>query len=105
MRHRIQRIGIRLLMLVALCLLGGLLSATLVRFAPGYGVDERELDPRLSPASLEAIRGTRRLGSGLLPYYGRFLAQAARGDFGASQWLQRPVASLIRERLPVTARS
>jgi hypothetical protein len=31
--------------IVALVLLGGLLSATLVRMAPGFDADERELDP------------------------------------------------------------
>lgn len=91
--------------LVALCLLGGFLSATLVRVAPGYGVDERELDPRLSPASVEAIRGSHRLKGGLLSYYGHYLAGAVHGDLGSSEWLQRPISSLIKERLPVTARS
>ena len=105
MRHGIQRIGVRLLMLVALCLLGGLLSASLVRFSPGYGVDERELDPRLSPATVEAIRNSHRLNSGLLSYYGHYLAGVVHGDFGSSEWLQRPISSLIKERLPVTGRS
>lgn len=92
-------------MLVTLCLLGGLLSASLVRFSPGYGVDERELDPRLSQASVEAIRNSRQLNDGLLSYYGRYLAGAVHGDFGSSQWLQRPISSLIRERFPITAKS
>jgi len=38
----------RLLVLIYLGLGGALLSATLVRLAPGYGVEERELDPRWS---------------------------------------------------------
>lgn len=105
MRARIQRIVGHLLMLVTLCLLGGLLSASLVRFSPGYGVDERELDPRLSQASVEAIRNSRQLNDGLLSYYGRYLAGAVHGDFGSSQWLQRPISSLIRERFPITAKS
>ena len=105
MRKGLQKLGLRLLALVALSFFGGLLGATLVRFAPGYGVDERELDPRLSQASIAAIREANRLNSGLLSYYGRYLADAAHGDFGTSQWLQRPVSSLLRERFPVTARS
>lgn len=105
MKRRIHEVGMRVLLLVFLSLLGGLLAATLVRFAPGYGVDERELDPRLSSASVESIRGANRLSSGLLTYYGHFLAGAVRGDFGTSQWLQRPISSLIRERFPVTLRS
>jgi len=82
-----------------------LLSASLVRFAPGYGVDERELDPRLSQASVEAIRNSHRLKGGLLSYYGHYLASAVQGDFGRSEWLERPVSLLIKERFPVTARS
>ena len=92
-------------MLTAVCLLGGLLSASLVRFSPGYGVDERELDPRLNPASVEAIRNSHRLNDGLLSYYGHYLASAVRGDFGSSEWLQRPISSLVKERFPVTAKS
>ena len=105
MKDGIQIIGRQLVTVVALCLFGGLLSASLVRFAPGYGVDERELDPRLSQASLEAIRNSHRLKSGLLSYYGRYLARAAHGDFGTSEWLERPVSLLIKERFPVTVRS
>jgi len=103
MKHWIRQAGLRALSLVLLCLLGGLLSATLVRFAPGYGVDERELDPRLNQESLQAIRAANHVG--LLSYYRRFLAGAVHGELGNSQWLQRPVASLIRERFPVTLRS
>ncbi|HEY6946875.1 MAG TPA: ABC transporter permease [Candidatus Acidoferrum sp.] len=105
MRDGVQRIGWQLLTVAAICLLGGLLSASLVRFAPGYGVDERELDPRLSQASVEAIRNSHRLNSNLFSYYGRYLAGAVRGDFGFSDWLQRPISSLIKERFPVTAKS
>jgi peptide/nickel transport system permease protein len=105
MKRRIYKIGMRLLGLVALSLAGGLVSATLVRFAPGYGVDERELDPRLSAASVESIRAANQVHSGLLRYYAHFLNGLVRGDLGESQWLQQPIASLIRERFPVTLRS
>jgi peptide/nickel transport system permease protein len=101
----IPRIGRRLLLLAALTLAGGLLGATLVRFAPGYGTDERELDPRLSQASREAIRNEHQLQSGLLSYYGTYLARAVHGDFGRSEWLQRPIAGLLKERFPLTIRS
>ena len=43
-------------------LLGGLLGATLVRLGPGFGVDERELDSRLSAQSQQAIRAERARG-------------------------------------------
>ncbi len=105
MRAALHKVVSRLLLLTALTLLGGLISATLVRVAPGYGTDQRELDPRLSQASVEALRNSSRIDSGLLSYYGRYLSNAAHGDFGTSQWLGRPVRSLIQERLPITARS
>jgi len=99
------RAGQRLLMLALLSLLGGLLGATLVRFAPGYGMDESELDPRLSQASRDAIRSQHELHSGLLAYYGNYLVRAAHGDFGRSEWLNRPIAGLLEERFPLTLRS
>jgi peptide/nickel transport system permease protein len=105
MKDTIHKLGARLLMLTVLTLLGGLLGATLVRFAPGYGVDERELDPRLNHASVDSIRNARQIDSGLLSYYGRYLAGAAHLDLGTSQWLGRPVSLLIKERLPITLRS
>src|SRR6266700_4184466 len=96
MRHGIHRIGRRVVMIVTLSLLGGLVSATLVRFAPGYGIDERELDPRLNHASLEVIRSSHRLNSNLLSYYGNYLWGAVHGNFGTSEWLQRPISWLGR---------
>jgi peptide/nickel transport system permease protein len=95
----------KLLTLMALAILGGLICATLVRYAPGYGVDERELDPRLSGASVEVLRQTHQEQNNLLRYYGAYLGRAARGDFGTSDSLQRPIAELIRERFAVTARA
>jgi peptide/nickel transport system permease protein len=84
---------------------GGLLGATLVRYAPGYGVDERELDTRLSQTSVEAIRSQHQHGGNVLRYYGQYLAAAAHGDFGRSESLQRPISEVIHERFPVTARA
>jgi len=100
-----KTIGLRLLRLTLLALLGGFLCATLVRFAPGYGVDEREVDPRLSHESVQQIRNENRLNSNLIAYYGRYLDGAVHGDFGKSQWLQQPVSTLIKERFGITARS
>ena len=75
MKESILKIGARLLMVAALTLAGGLLSATMVRLSPGYGVYERELDPRLNRASVEAVRSSRRIESGLLAYYRNYLVR------------------------------
>jgi peptide/nickel transport system permease protein len=105
MKMPLQKLLQRLAGLVALALLGGILTATLVRFSPGYGVDERELDPRLNQSSLNAIRLQRHANSNLLRYYTTYILALARGDLGKSEWLQVPVRDLLRDRFPVTVKS
>jgi peptide/nickel transport system permease protein len=83
-------------------LLGGLLGATLVRLSPGFGVDERELDTRLSAQSQAAIRSEHARNNNIALFYARYLGGLAHGDFGFSTSLNRPVAQLLKERLPVT---
>jgi peptide/nickel transport system permease protein len=95
----------RLLFLFSLGIGGALLSATLVRFAPGYGVQERELDPRWSAQSVEALGQKQMLQEGLASFYFHYLSALAHGDFGESDSLKRPVRELLRQRLPVTANS
>jgi len=86
-------------------LLGGLLGATLVRFAPGYGVDEQELDSRLSNASIEALRAANQPKENLAVFYAHYLWRMAHGDLGNSRTLNRPVRQLITERLPETLKT
>jgi peptide/nickel transport system permease protein len=105
MRVWLLKLGKRLLLLATLAVVGGLLCATMMRFAPGFGVDERELDPRLSASSREAIRNEHQAGRGLLSYYRAYLGGLLRGDFGNSEFLQRPVGELLKERAPVTVRA
>ncbi len=86
-------------------LLGGLLAATLVRYSPGFGVDEREIDPRFNQGSIRRIREETQDREAVLPYYLHYLSRAARGDLGVSAGFHRPVRELIAERLPETALS
>jgi len=100
------RLGLRrLLFLACLGLCGALTSATLVRFAPGYGVEERELDPRWSANSVEALRQKQALHQGLPSFYFHYLSALAHGDLGESDSLKRPVRELLRQRFPVTGSS
>jgi peptide/nickel transport system permease protein len=100
------RLGLRrLLLLVGLGLVGALVSATLVRFAPGNGVSERDLDPRLRAESVEALHQQQALHQGLPSFYFHYLAALAHGDLGESESLKRPVRELLRQRLPVTSNS
>jgi peptide/nickel transport system permease protein len=103
MRTRLVRCFLTLTLTI---LVGGLVAATLIRHAPGFGVDERELDARFSRESIRRIRQeSEPAGSGILHDYLRFLALAAAGDLGISSSFQRPVRELIAERWPETARS
>lgn len=83
---------------------GGLLGATLVRVAPGFGIDEAELDSRLSAQSIQARREAQPRQT-LGAFYFQYLARLLRGDLGTSRSLQRPVAELLKERAPETAKS
>lgn len=83
-------------------LLGGLLGATLVRLGPGFGVDERELDNRLSQQSRQAIHAEHARDSNIAMFYLRYLSGLMHGDLGFSRSLNRPVSQLLKERLPLT---
>ena len=103
---KLFRLGLRrLLFLVCLGLVGALVSATLVRFAPGNGVSERELDPRWRTDSVEALRQQQALHQGLPSFYFHYLSALAHGDLGESESLKRPVRELFLQRLPVTGNS
>ena len=90
--------------MAALLLLGGLLSATLVRLAPGFDVDEQQLDSRLSAESLGALRQARAADRNIVSFYVGYLRRALRGDLGQSRTFNRPVRELLADRLPVTMR-
>jgi peptide/nickel transport system permease protein len=86
-------------------LIGGLLGATLVRFSPGWGLEEGEFDPHLSSESRQAARAKYAQEHNILSYYAAYLKAALSGDLGVSRTFNRPVVELMRERLPETARS
>jgi len=92
-------------MIVTVLLLGGFLGATLVRLAPGFGVDEQELDSRLNHESIQALRQSRVRDGSLAEYYFHYLNRLMRGDLGTSRTLQRPVRQLLAERFPETLKS
>ena len=85
--------------------IGGFLGATLVRVAPGFGMDEEELDARLSDRSVQALRDAHASDGNLFAFYFRYLNRMMHGDLGNSRTLQRPVSQLVAERLPETLKS
>jgi peptide/nickel transport system permease protein len=92
------------LALLATVLLGGLLSATLVRLAPGFDTDERELDPHLNAQSVQALREARHRDHNIVRFYLSYMNRALHGDFGTSLALDQPVRTLLRDRAPLTLR-
>ena len=101
----LRRLGKHVFRIAATLLLGGLLGATLVRFAPGFGVDESELDSRLNNASIHALREQNQPQRNLLAFYADYLWRLAHGDLGTSRLFQRPISELLRERIPDSAKS
>jgi len=100
MKSRIILAGIA--RLLALMLTASLAGALLLRYAPGFSSDERELNTGLSAGSIQAIR-QERLAQGNVPsFYLHYLASLCRGDLGNSISLNQPVRSLLHDRLPVT---
>jgi peptide/nickel transport system permease protein len=91
--------------IVLVLLLGGLAGVTLVRIAPGFGVDEEELDSRLNSASHEALRTANGQKENLAHFYVGYCSRMLHGDLGTSSALNEPVRQLLAERIPDTAKS
>jgi peptide/nickel transport system permease protein len=104
MRNLRWKITGHALALVATVLIGGFLSATLVRLAPGFDADERELDPHLNAQSVQVLREARRHDRNIFQFYFSYMKRAAHGELGTSLALGQPVRTLLRDRAPLTLR-
>jgi hypothetical protein len=68
--RRILRLAIsRFALWIAVLLTAGFFAAALVRIAPGFGMDERLLDTRLSAGTREAIEHQAAEQRNVLRYY------------------------------------
>jgi len=92
-REFIRMAGRRLLLLLLTVSGAALLSILLARLAPGFGMEERQLDLRLSERSVAAMREAAGQGAWW------------RGDWGTSISLGRGVRELLAERSGLTART
>lgn len=101
----LRTIGRHLFAIVLTALLGGLLGATLVRMAPGFGVQESDLNSQLSAETRKALHQQDVTERNVLSYYWHYLGGLAHGDLGYSRSLDRPVSELLRDRLPETLES
>lgn len=92
------------LTIIATVLAGGFLATALVRLAPGFDVDEAQLDPHLNAESVRALHEVRLEQHNIFRFYLHSLERAAHGDLGTSISLGQPVSVLLRERAPLTLR-
>jgi len=83
---------------IGILLLSGMAGATLVRLAPGFGIEEQMLDTRLTEDSRRALSERHAGERNPVAFYIRFMAGILHGDAGTSTVYGRPVGSLIRER-------
>lgn len=100
--RRLVHHALRMLLVLVV---GGFAGATLVRMAPGFGVDEEDLDSRLSAESHAALRAEGAQNSNLAAFYVAYWRQLLQGDLGTSIALHEPVRELLMERAPETAKS
>jgi peptide/nickel transport system permease protein len=100
-----RRLGRHAARILIVLLLGGFLGATLVRLAPGFGIDEEELDSRLNQDSIQALRQSLAMNRSLPAFYLHYVTQLLHGDLGTSQTLHEPVRQLLAERFPETLKS
>ena len=84
-------------------ILGGVLTAAMVRSSPGFDADERLMDPRLNAESRASIQAEHAAGHDVLRFYAGHVGNMLRGEWGESSSLHAPISQLVRSRLPVTA--
>jgi peptide/nickel transport system permease protein len=94
-----------LVALVITVVAGAMLSATMLRLAPGFDVDESQLDSRMSAETHHSMVAERVSQKNLLTFYVRYARGAVHGDFGRSLLFNRPVRELIAERTMPTLRT
>jgi len=89
--------------LIVAVLAGGFIASALVRYSPGFEVDENSWNPKLSAQTSAAIHERREYENRLPSFYARYLMAAMQGNLGESDAFHVPVTELLRERAGVTA--
>lgn len=95
MQYLCRRLGHGLLVLIGV----SALSFTLAEAAPGTYFDELKLDPRVSPATVAAMRDRYGLDQSLPEKYLHWLQSIARGEMGFSVAYNGPIGPLLWPRV------
>jgi len=104
LRHVVvRRLARSLVSLVLAVLAGGFIASALVRYSPGFDIDENSWNPQISAATLAAMHARREYENRLPRFYARYIGKALRGDLGESDSFHVPVTGLLRQRAGVTA--
>ena len=96
--HLFWRAG-RAAAVILLVMLG---STLLVRFAPGYWSDARELDSHYAEGARRELQAESARSGSIMHLLAAELGGYVRGDFGQSREYQVPVEELLKPRLAVT---
>lgn len=80
-----------------------LMAAMLLCWAPGVGIDEAEFDAGRTSEAVAVLRLARAGDGSVLQVLTQLGRGLATGELGHSPVFNRPVASLLAERAPVTA--
>lgn len=92
----------RLLQAIPLFLMLSILLFALVRLAPGGPLAQAARNPNVTQEQLQRIRHELGLDQPLYVQYGRWFGGILQGDLGKSIKSNRPVATMISERIPNT---
>ena len=96
--------SIRLARVASLILLAALGTILLMRFAPGYFTDSRELDSQYAGTAREALQRQQKTQVKVSELTRSLLGGWLQGDFGRSRQYDVPVIELIEPRLQVTGK-
>lgn len=99
-----RRLASSVFSLIFVVLVGGFIASALVRYSPGFEIDENSWNLQFSASTQAAIHARREYENRLPLFYARYLSKALQGDFGESDSFHVPVRDLLRQRAWVTIR-
>jgi peptide/nickel transport system permease protein len=101
---RLAGAALRLLRVASLVLLAVLGTMALLRFAPGYFSDTRELDAEHAAVVREQLQSQQQREGSFTSIATAQLRSWMHGDLGRSRQFDAPVSSLLHDRVRTTAR-
>ena len=104
MQRVIRRVAGRLGRVLSLVLVAALASTVLMRYAPGYFTDSREMDAAYAQGARTQLAALAQAQGSLAALLKTQLGCWIHGDLGRSRHYDVPVADLLRERSGTTAR-